>query len=585
MTSSIPEQDADSATGSGRRLLRALIIAAQSRVASALGVSRARRTETVVLMLENDTRLAPGYWLQLFLATGIATLGLVLGSTAVVIGGMLVSPLMGPIVELGMGFAVGSSLLVIRSFLRVALSVVGVVVLAALMTLALPFHEVTTEIATRASPTLLDLLVAGFCAIAAAYTTVRQTADTTAAAAGTAIGIALVPPLCVAGFGVGTGSISISGGAALLFTANFSAILLLAVVSFLLLGYNQVDAAGLEERHLTPSGRRVDRLALRAHERLRFAFGSRYGLVMRLAVPLVFLAAVAVPLKRALDEVAWEVRVRDAVRHLIAERGVRAVQSAVTVERHEVSLRLVVIGSPEQASELQQFLETRVAAAAGVAPQVTVTAVPDATALQATMVRSTRKDASGGAGVPLAAAEEQVATALTGVWPRASAGRLVSWTLEVVPNESSRLILRHLGAPIGPVAEAMLTRSLISSLQAPIRVVDVALPPTDLTPNDSFGGTDWLTTAVRVLEHVPRVDSAMACVQRPRRRGVSLPATPGMSRPTDAMVEAMLGTSAAARAGRLEWSTGATWAIRVAIGPCVPGTQATDSAAKATPRR
>jgi uncharacterized membrane protein len=60
------------------------------------------------------------------------------------------------------------------------------------MTVALPFHEVTSEIAARTSPTLLDLLLAVFCALMATYTTIRQTADTTAAAAGTAIGIALV---------------------------------------------------------------------------------------------------------------------------------------------------------------------------------------------------------------------------------------------------------------------------------------------------------------------------------------------------------------------------------------------------------
>src|SRR4029079_1021840 len=91
----------------------------QHRVAAALGVDEARRMETVVAMLANNARRVPGYWIQLFLATGIATLGLVLDSTAVVIGAMLVSPLMGPIVELGMGFAVGSSMLVLRASIRV----------------------------------------------------------------------------------------------------------------------------------------------------------------------------------------------------------------------------------------------------------------------------------------------------------------------------------------------------------------------------------------------------------------------------------------------------------------------------------
>lgn len=78
--------------------------------------------------------------------------------------------------------------------------------------------------------------------------------DTTAAAAGTAIGIALVPPLGTVGFGLGTGALDVAGGAALLFTANLSAILVLAVLSFLLLGFNQVNAAVVERDFLAGDG-------------------------------------------------------------------------------------------------------------------------------------------------------------------------------------------------------------------------------------------------------------------------------------------------------------------------------------------
>jgi hypothetical protein len=106
------------------RRVRAAIEAIQHRVATTLGVDESARTETVVAMLRNNRRRAPGYWIQLTLAMGIATVGLVLNSTAVVIGAMLVSPLMGPIVELGMGFAVGSPLLTLRASLRTFLSIV-----------------------------------------------------------------------------------------------------------------------------------------------------------------------------------------------------------------------------------------------------------------------------------------------------------------------------------------------------------------------------------------------------------------------------------------------------------------------------
>jgi uncharacterized membrane protein len=193
----------------------------------------------------------------------------------------------------------------------------------------LPFHEITPEIAARTAPTALDLLVAVFCALTAAYTTVRPTSDTTSAAAGTAIGIALVPPLCVTGFGVGTGAPAVAGGAALLFVANLSAILVLAVLSFLVLGYNQVGADAFEHDPADGDDTRTDRLAARAERVLHQAFGSRYDLAVRLIIPLLFLAAVYVPLSRALDEVTWEVRARDAIRRILGSQAPRAVQTSV----------------------------------------------------------------------------------------------------------------------------------------------------------------------------------------------------------------------------------------------------------------
>ena len=114
-------QDPGAPAGVSRQL-SSIIRAVQHRTASALGVDESARSETVITMLANNRRRAPGYWIQLCLAMGIATVGLVLNSTAVVIGAMLVSPLMGPIVELGMGFAVGSSFLVLRAALLTMLN-------------------------------------------------------------------------------------------------------------------------------------------------------------------------------------------------------------------------------------------------------------------------------------------------------------------------------------------------------------------------------------------------------------------------------------------------------------------------------
>jgi uncharacterized hydrophobic protein (TIGR00271 family) len=220
MSSPLPLSSDDTHANSLSRL--------QDRLGALLGCGPVAREPLVASMMRRDAREATSYWFQLIVAVGIATLGLVLGSTAVVIGAMLVAPLMGPIVHLGMGLATGSPYLVLRSGLRVALSIAVATCGSALLTLLLPFHELNAELLARTSPTALDLLTAGFCALAGVYSALRPGSDTATTAAGTSIGISLVPPLCASGYGLGTGAWPVAGGAALLFLTNMVAIVLVA---------------------------------------------------------------------------------------------------------------------------------------------------------------------------------------------------------------------------------------------------------------------------------------------------------------------------------------------------------------------
>lgn len=91
------------------------LIRVQDHLVRLLGNSVEGRGPLVAAMLHRNAREATTYWLQLIVSIGIATLGLVVGSSAVVIGAMLVAPLMGPIVGLAMGLATGSPFLVLRS--------------------------------------------------------------------------------------------------------------------------------------------------------------------------------------------------------------------------------------------------------------------------------------------------------------------------------------------------------------------------------------------------------------------------------------------------------------------------------------
>ncbi|HVY45877.1 MAG TPA: DUF389 domain-containing protein, partial [Minicystis sp.] len=282
----------------------------RERIARRFGVDDGLREACLRGMLTSHRKDVASYWFQLAIATGIATLGLVLGSSAVVIGAMLISPLMSPLVSFGMGLAVGSGVLTLRALARTLLSVAFVVIVATTITTLLPFHEVTTEISARTSPTALDLFVAALCALMAAYTAIRPGSETASTGAGAAIGIALVPPLCVAGWGLGTGRFDVAKGSALLFTANLSAIFLLTVLSFRALAFGRVDVAQIERDAHEQQPRGV---AGRLAGVLRRIFGSSYGALIRWGVPLALAAVVFVPLRRALELVTWQVRVRGEV--------------------------------------------------------------------------------------------------------------------------------------------------------------------------------------------------------------------------------------------------------------------------------
>jgi uncharacterized hydrophobic protein (TIGR00271 family) len=170
-------------------------------------------------------RLSGSYLMMTAISAAIAVLGLLLSSPAVVIGAMLLSPLMGPIVALGFGFwtvdwaATRSAVVSLAAGFGLALLV------SILLVTVSPLKEPTAEILARSRPTLFDLLVAIFSGVAGGYAVVRQRGE---AVIGVAIATALMPPLATVGFGISTHTWSIAGGALLLFFTNLVAIALAA---------------------------------------------------------------------------------------------------------------------------------------------------------------------------------------------------------------------------------------------------------------------------------------------------------------------------------------------------------------------
>lgn len=491
------------------------IHALQNRLSELVGCVTEDRQRTVANMLQRSPSEATGYWLQLFVAVGIATLGLVLGSNAVVIGAMLIAPLMTPIVSFGMGLAVGSPFLVLRSGVRIALSVGFVLASSSALTRLLPFHEMNPEIAARTTPTVLDLLVAAFCALAGVYAAVRPASNVASTAAGTSIGISLVPPLCVSGYGFGTGVWSVAGGAGLLFFTNLVAIVFVGTVSFAAMGFQQVAIRALEAEELA----RNDDAPLSRWVALRLerVFASRSGPWLRWLMPCMLLALVYVPLRRGLDEVAWQIRVRKAVDLSIGQLSSPVIDSRVRVERREVDLALVVLGTTLDAEAARRRLRTELQVTTGVEPRLQVFAVPDATALAGLETALARPEPPIVVQPPPSAqldvAAERVRAALDRRWPHQSAGKVAALSITRA-NEATALAIVHLGPALGAAALEALERALREDLGAPVELVDRALPAEPL-PLDG-DALELVARLAPLLERSRQAPDVWACLVQPR---------------------------------------------------------------------
>ena len=143
------------------------------------------------------------FFALMFLATTIAGLGLIQNSTAVVVGAMLVAPLMTPIVGVGLGLVQGNIVLVRYAAQSIAWGAGLALVVGLSLGLLLPLPELTTELAARGGPSLLDLGVAVLSGCAGAYAMSRP--NLSAALPGVAIAAALVPPLASLGIVLANG--------------------------------------------------------------------------------------------------------------------------------------------------------------------------------------------------------------------------------------------------------------------------------------------------------------------------------------------------------------------------------------------
>ncbi|MFL1011757.1 DUF389 domain-containing protein [Flavisericum labens] len=161
----------------------------------------------------------------------VASIGLNANSTAVVIGAMLISPLMGPILGVGLSIAINDIDTLKRSLINLATMIVLSLITAFLFFWLFPLSEETSELLGRTRPDIRDVLIAFFGGLALI---IARTKKGTIASVifGVAIATALMPPLCTAGYGLAEGNWLYFGGAMYLFTINT---IFIALATFLVL--------------------------------------------------------------------------------------------------------------------------------------------------------------------------------------------------------------------------------------------------------------------------------------------------------------------------------------------------------------
>jgi len=252
-------------------------------------------------------------WVLIF-AIFIASLGLNVNSTAVIIGAMLISPLMGPII--GMGLAVGTNDL---DLLRRAAKNFGVATLISVLTamvyfLITPLSEARSELLARTSPTLYDVLIA-FCGGAAGIIALC-TRGKGNVIPGVAIATALMPPLCTAGYGLATGHLLYFLGAFYLFFINTVFIALATYCGVRLMHFNQHEFQSPE-------------MAVKA-KRIVMA------IVVVTMLPAVYMTVGIV------QQSIYENNVRKFIKTELTQRGTQIISNSV--ERDSLKLRVVAVG-------------------------------------------------------------------------------------------------------------------------------------------------------------------------------------------------------------------------------------------------
>ncbi len=266
-------------------------------------------------------------WILIF-SIFVASIGLNVSSTAVVIGAMLISPLMGPIVGIGLSVAINDVETLRRSLINLGVMVFLSVLTAFFYFTVSPLTEETPELVARTYPTILDVLVAIFGGLALI---VAKTKSGTIASVifGVAIATALMPPLCTVGYGLAVGNLEYAGGALYLFSINAVFIALSTFIVSKLLRFPMVRYANSKRR--------------------RFIAQMASLIAIVVIVPSVYL------FYKLLQEQVFENKTNEFVRDVIRYEGAEVVKASQDYKTKKIEVYL--IGQPVPQPKINEWLD------------------------------------------------------------------------------------------------------------------------------------------------------------------------------------------------------------------------------------
>ncbi|MDO9490650.1 DUF389 domain-containing protein [Acetobacterium sp.] len=195
--------------------------------------------EAIHESIVSGVRLKGATLIILFCAIIVASVGLNTNSTAVIIGAMLISPLMNPIITVGYSIATYDGILLRNAMIKFAIQIAIAVVGSTIYFSLTPIHEPTSELIARTGPSFFDMLIAFFGGSAGIIGITRK--EKSNVIPGVAIATALMPPMCTVGYGIANGNIDFIFSAAYLFAINAFFIIVATFAFCKLLQLKQAD--------------------------------------------------------------------------------------------------------------------------------------------------------------------------------------------------------------------------------------------------------------------------------------------------------------------------------------------------------